>query len=124
LTLIALLAACSARSDPSPSGTDEAPIAVAPPDTTRGEDAGPFAACLVDSDCVAVPQVGCCDNGWLAAVNRGEVRAYEGSFVCPEEHPICPMYRVDDRRLAKCVTKRCEMVGVKDGGECRAPPCP
>lgn len=119
---LALLAACSAAPDPSsaePTRTDEAQLVAtrgAEPqlpcsDTTGASDGGTsFTACQADFECVAVPLVGCCNNGWKAAVNRCEVDAYESSFTCPEAHPVCPLYRVDDTRQPQCVAGECEMV--------------
>ncbi len=79
-------------------------------------DASDFNACKTDADCVAVPRVGCCNNGWNQAVNKSEVDAYEQSFECPDQHPICPLYVVDDTRVALCNvgTQRCEMVQPQD----------
>ena len=74
-----------------------------------------FYSCNTDTDCVAVPRVGCCHNGWEEAVNRHHVTAYEHSFTC--SHPqICPMYMVDDTRQPECnlSTGKCEMVAIDD----------
>ena len=34
-------------------------------------------SCAVDSDCIAVPLAGCCDNGYLAAVNKTRSEDYD-----------------------------------------------
>jgi len=80
---------------------------LAPPD----EDATPFATCSADADCVSVPKVGCCQNGWKAAVNKDEVGAYEASFHCPVTGPICIQILVVDRRKPQCnfESRRCEL---------------
>jgi hypothetical protein len=56
----------------------------------------------MDSDCVAVARVGCCDNGWKEAVATSQKDAYAASFKCPDPHPICPMYKAQDARVALC----------------------
>lgn len=73
-------------------------------------------ACNTDDDCVAVPQGGCCSNGWLAAVNKHHTQAYENATKCKVQNMMCPMYVVDDTRVAQCNTakKQCEMVHVED----------
>jgi hypothetical protein len=87
-------------------------------------------ACADDSDCIAVARVGCCHEGWMEAVNRGEAEAYEASFTCPEPHPICPQIRIIDRRVPECdrASHECTMVRVdriRCGGFVRHPhSCP
>jgi hypothetical protein len=77
------------------------------------EGPGGFNSCMTDSDCVAVPRVGCCNNGYKEAVNQNEVDAYEMSFTgtC---NMACPFYVIDDTRQPECnvATKRCEMVDI------------
>jgi hypothetical protein len=70
----------------------------------------------VDDDCVAVPLVGCCHNGWKTSVSREVQDEYESSFQCPTERPICPMYLVKDMRVPACdqVMHVCEMVPAGD----------
>jgi hypothetical protein len=79
-----------------------------------GEPPADYRACQVDDDCVAVPQAGCCHNGWKTAVNREEVDAYDKAYACTGSHPICPLYIVDDTRVAECnrVSLLCEMVPI------------
>jgi len=71
-------------------------------------------SCADDSDCVAVPRVGCCREGWMEAVNRQEADAYEASYTCPEPRPICPQIRVIDSRVPECdrSSHACTMVPV------------
>jgi hypothetical protein len=85
-----------------------------PPATpaSPGDGGGDFYSCGVDSDCVAVPKVGCCPNGSMEAVNKQSVDAYRASFVCGKTRHICPMYRLLERRRPLCgnASHRCEMV--------------
>ena len=71
-----------------------------------------FRACSADADCVAVPRVGCCHNGWNEAVAVSQKDAYAASFVCPEAHPICAMFLVRDTRVPRCdgATHLCRLV--------------
>lgn len=71
-----------------------------------------YYSCKVDSDCVATPRNECCGTGWNAAVNKKEVAAYHDSFMCPQAHPICPLYVVLDTHVAQCNndSHKCEMV--------------
>src|SRR5262249_42737880 len=88
-----------------------------------------FQSCHVDADCVAVPKAGCCQNGWLEAVNKDKTDAYSHSVVC-NEMIACPRYVVQDTRVAECNTgtNKCEMVAVDQiacGGFVRNPhKCP
>ena len=72
-------------------------------------------ACKVDSDCVAISKGGCCPNGWNVAVNKNHVKSYEASHACNEQI-ICPMYVIDDTRVAECNTgtNKCQMVAIDD----------
>lgn len=68
--------------------------------------------CQTDDDCVAVDKAGCCPNGFLVAVNKGEVKAYETKYACTDSAPICPLFVVDDTRVAQCDfgTHQCQMI--------------
>jgi hypothetical protein len=87
-------------------------------------------ACALDHDCVAVPKVGCCVDGFLEAVNASYAKAYAASFACPDSGAPCPQGRVNDNRTPLCsdVTRHCEMVTVSEiacGGPWRnAHECP
>ena len=72
-------------------------------------------ACKVDSDCVAISKGGCCPNGWNVAVNKNHVKSYEAAHECHTQQ-ICPLYVIDDTRVAECNTgtKKCEMVAIDD----------
>jgi hypothetical protein len=82
----------------------------ATPDADAGA-ATAFQACQGDSDCVAVPRVGCCHNGWKEAVNVAQKDAYAASFTC-QTRPLCPMYIIRDTRIPRCDlnTHLCGMV--------------
>lgn len=99
-----------------PASSDESMMGPGPADDDAA-DAGnaQFRACQKDADCTAVPRAGCCNNGWLEAVNVGQKDAYAKSFVCPTPHPMCPMYMVHDTRIPKCDpgTHLCTMVNTK-----------
>jgi hypothetical protein len=74
-----------------------------------------FYDCQTDDDCVAISKGGCCANGWKVAVNVNEVMAYEAANACTVKNPICPLYVVNDTRVAQCntTTNQCEMVAPK-----------
>jgi hypothetical protein len=61
-----------------------------------------FRACTTDAECVAVPRVGCCHNGWNEAVAASQKDAYATSFTCPDPHPMCVMMIVRDTRVPRC----------------------
>lgn len=69
-------------------------------------------ACQTDADCVAVEKAGCCPNGYLVAVNQDEVKAYETIYACQAQPAACPLYVVNDTRVAQCDygTHQCQMI--------------
>jgi hypothetical protein len=75
-----------------------------------------FDACKVDSDCVAISKGGCCPNGFKVAVNKNEVAAYNAANACANPHPICPLFLINDTRIAECnfATHKCEMIAPGD----------
>jgi hypothetical protein len=100
-----------AEAEPAPAyGGD----AMASTDAEEEVASADFTWCRFDSDCLAVPKVGCCRLGFQVAVNRDQMQAYEASFTCGESRPICPMYIVVDRRVAECdnATRRCTLISV------------
>jgi hypothetical protein len=48
----------------------------------------------------------------MEAVNVLQKSAYAASFVCPEAHPICPMFIIRDTRHPRCepTSHLCELV--------------
>ena len=80
--------------------------------TVNGTPEEDFYSCGSDSDCVAIDKGGCCPNGIKVAVNKSEVKAYEKDTACENPPATCPLYVIDDTRVAECntSTKKCEMV--------------
>jgi hypothetical protein len=100
--------------DAAADGATDTPDANAPAPGSGAEASSPvqFRACAADADCVAVPRVGCCHNGWNEAVTTSQRAAYAASFTCPNAHPVCPMFFVRDTRAARCdaQSRLCTMV--------------
>jgi hypothetical protein len=94
------------------ASTDPPPTPVAPATATPGDSGADFYSCTVDSDCIAVPRVGCCPTGHKEAVNKQSADTYKNSFVCEKTRRICPMYRILDRRQPVCGTTshKCELM--------------
>lgn len=76
-----------------------------------------YLACSANSDCVAVPKAGCCNNGYKAAVNRNFVEQYKAANACKEQGVRCAQFLVNDTRVASCNTeaKQCEMIAAPAG---------
>jgi hypothetical protein len=83
--------------------------------TPDAGSAAAFQACAMDSDCVSVARVGCCNNGYREAVSAKHVDAYKHSFTCPPPKPMCPMFMINDTREAECNngTHLCELVAAE-----------
>jgi hypothetical protein len=80
-----------------------ASVAPEPAPTTAATGVGDqFRACQSDADCLAVPRAGCCDNGWKEAVAASQTDAYAQANACTRQRPVCPMFKVRDRRVAYC----------------------
>jgi len=94
------------------SGEARVPSAALGSDASDAGAPAEFRGCNVDADCLAVPRVGCCHNGWNEAVAASRRDAYAASFVCPEAHPVCAMFIVRDGRAAQCdaATHLCTLV--------------
>lgn len=76
-------------------------------------------ACSVDADCVAVPRGGCCQNGYLEAVNKHHTKAYENASKCTlNPRPMCPLFMIRDTRVAQCdsAASQCKMVAIDEIG--------
>jgi hypothetical protein len=73
-------------------------------------------ACQTDADCVAVEKAGCCPNGYRVAVNQAKVQAYYTQFACLAPPAACPMFVVNDTRVAQCnfATHSCVMIAPTD----------
>ena len=81
-------------------------------DSARRASHPEFYKCDTDSDCVAVEKASCCPNGYLAAVNSNEVKAYDAKFACDEPPRVCPHFVVHDTRVAQCDIEKhqCQMI--------------
>ncbi len=71
-----------------------------------------FYTCNTDADCVAIEKAGCCPNGFLVAVNKDEVKAYETKYACTTPPATCPLFVVHDTRVAQCdiPNHQCQMI--------------
>ena len=110
------VAACAANTDDAPADEETA-------SDTQDLSIAKITACKTDSDCVAVPRGGCCNNGYLEAVNKHHTKAYASSTKCTANpRPMCPMFLVHDTRIAQCneTVGKCEMVAPAD---CRTTGC-
>jgi hypothetical protein len=124
LAVAALSGACNSdRPAPPPTVPMQAASETPPPPTAEAQPAPTpdTLSCTTDADCVAVEKNGCCRNGTKEAVAATAVDEYRASFTCPNPHPICPMIRILDTRVAECsnATHHCEMVkpdDIKCGG--------
>ena len=78
----------------------------------QADKAEDYYACTADSDCIAIPEESCCQNGYKAAVNRNRVAAYRAANACKLSNPLCPHLMVNDTRVARCdhATHQCRMV--------------
>jgi hypothetical protein len=94
----ASLSAATPAPPPAASATAE-PSAAGDPDTEVGAQ---FRACKANADCLAVPRAGCCDNGRKVPVAASQKDAYAQANACTRKRPMCPMFRVRDRRVAYC----------------------
>ncbi|HTB77625.1 MAG TPA: hypothetical protein VK762_30485 [Polyangiaceae bacterium] len=106
--------ASATQVDPSTAATSADASAPAPGGAIEAGAPAKFRACSADADCVAVPRVGCCHNGWNEAVAASQKDAYATSFVCPDAHPICAMFIVRDARVPRCdpAAHLCTLVSV------------
>src|SRR5579871_1436403 len=99
LATVALLAACTANtnSDPVASGNEQ------------DLSAKSMFSCKVDADCVAVEIPSCCPNGMHDAVNVNHVSQYLEQNECKDPPHVCPLFLIDDTRVATCdsATKKC-----------------
>jgi hypothetical protein len=94
-----------------------------PGDAATDGQTGAIFTCTYDSDCVAVPKSGCCDNGFMEAVNQASVEAYKVSFTCATKQ-VCPLFRIVDNRAPHCTrdTHKCELVRPDGGRGLPTPP--
>ena len=86
--------------------------------TNAAAGSADYLMCSEDSDCIAVPKAGCCNNGYKEAVNKDRVDSYRAANTCKIAHPMCAQFIVEDKRVAQCnrTSHRCEMVDAKASG--------
>jgi hypothetical protein len=78
--------------------------------TSEDLSAKAMLACTDDAECVAIEKPACCPNGMKVAVNSKHVKAYENANKCTNPPQVCPLFVIDDTRVAACVSQKCEMV--------------
>jgi hypothetical protein len=110
----ATTAACSAPSSGS-QVTEEGPGPLVAPKRAASEapvKSPDFISCALDSDCVAVPESGCCRGAWVS-VNRGRAADY-ASAGCTDRTPTCPQIILIGPRVPECdnATHTCTMMAV------------
>jgi hypothetical protein len=98
LASLSSLAACGSAPQGEPTGRSGQAATIAP----QANVDPAFTGCVTDDDCVAIPQAGCCHNGWLVAVSSCSASDYTAANACQTSSPICPMYMVNDTRVAVC----------------------
>ena len=81
-------------------------------DSARKKSHPELYKCEADADCVAVEKAGCCPNGFLVAVNKDEVKAYDTKYACVTPPQFCPLFVVNDTRVAQCDIPhhQCQMI--------------
>lgn len=70
--------------------------------TVSIEGGNAMLACNKDADCVSIPQPMCCPNGKHVAVNKDHVDEYVDANACAQPPQICPLYLVNEDRVAEC----------------------
>jgi hypothetical protein len=87
-----------------------APERAAPDAQVRSPD---FTSCTLDSDCVAVPESGCCSPGPWVSVNRARASAY-ASAGCTDRKATCPQIILIGPRVPECdnATHTCTLTAV------------
>jgi hypothetical protein len=98
-----LCIACAAETQDEPTS-----------ESTDQDLSAAMTSCHTDDDCAAISAGGCCPNGTKVAVNVSHEHAYETSHTC--KHPgqqACPLYVVNDTRVAECGTNnKCQLVAI------------
>lgn len=116
MAVVMVTSGCGGTVQATGDRTPAEDVASAKEDSARKVTHPDLYACQTDADCVAVEKAGCCPNGFLVAVNKDQVKAYETEFACTEQDPICPAYVVHDTRVAQCdfQTHQCQMIAPTD----------
>ncbi len=116
LSVAVLLVGCGAGQVQNGDLTASQDVDGAKEDSARKKSHPELYKCDVDADCVAVEKAGCCPNGYLVAVNKDEVAAYDAKYACKDTATICPQFVVHDTRVAQCdfATHACKMIAPED----------
>lgn len=111
ISIALVLAGCGGVAQPGDLTADQ-DLDSAKEDSARKQSHPELYACQTDDDCVAVEKAGCCPNGFLAAVNKDEVKSYDTIYACTNPPASCPFYVVHDTRVAQCDygTHQCHMI--------------
>jgi hypothetical protein len=109
---VMMLVGCGAGQVDNGDLTADQDVDSAKEDSARKKSHPEFYTCKDDSDCVAVEKAGCCPNGFLVAVNKNEVKAYETKYACTTPPQTCPLFVVHDTRVAQCdfQAHACQMI--------------
>ena len=82
MAMVVLVVGCGAGQVDDGDLSAEQDIQSAKEDSAQRKAHPELYACQTDSDCVAIEKAGCCPNGFLVAVNKDEVKAYETTYAC------------------------------------------
>ena len=109
---VLLLVGCGAGQVDGGDLSAEQDIASAKEDSARRAKHPELYTCDTDSDCVAVEKASCCPNGFLVAVNKEQVKAYDTTYACTSPPQVCPLFVVHDTRVAQCdnTKHQCQMI--------------
>jgi hypothetical protein len=112
MAMVVLVVGCGAGQVDNGDLSAEQDIQSAKEDSAQRKAHPEFYACQTDSDCVAIEKAGCCPNGFLVAVNKDEVKAYETKYACTAQPAACPLFVVHDTRVSQCDfnTHSCQMI--------------
>ncbi|MGZ3408109.1 MAG: hypothetical protein ACXVAN_16780 [Polyangia bacterium] len=112
VSMVVLLAGCGAGAMDNGDLTADQDVDSAKEDSARKKSHPEFYKCDTDADCVAVDKAGCCPNGFLVAVNKNEVKAYDDKYACTTPPAACPLFVVHDTRVAQCDFQKhsCQMI--------------
>jgi hypothetical protein len=116
LLAVSMLSGCGAGAVQSGDLTADQDVESGKEDAARKKSHPEFYKCDVDADCVAVEKAGCCPNGFLVAVNKDQVKAYETKYACTTPPQVCPLFVVHDTRVAQCNFEKhaCAMIAPED----------
>jgi hypothetical protein len=118
VVLFAATGACSPPASDSQVAAGPGPLLAPEAGTSDARLRSPdFTSCALDSDCIAVPESGCCGPGAWVSVNRASAASY-ASAVCTDRMLRCPQIILVGPRVPECdnATHTCAMVGVNSIG--------